>query len=129
MRRCNTSGRVRVVYSEIMTDQELINSLYKRFGHQPATLDERHFDLLADYIVDGRGIELDDDIIIFTHIAGKSPLRRIPLRNINGVADLGGLLAIVLHSAIIFFNKQTLAVTVHLRHLTFTQRLKLKIKG
>jgi len=105
------------------TDRQLIKSLYRRFRRRPATLDARRLDLLADFIVDGRGLELDGDRLIFTSMEPSSPFRAIPLDNIHGVADLGPLLAIVLHSSIIFLNRQTLAATVHLKPPTLSDRL------
>ncbi len=104
-------------------DQQLIRSLYKRFSRRPSTLDERQLHLLADFIVEQRGLELDDDRLIFTEMEPLSPFREIRLDNINGVADLGKLLAIVMHSSIIFLNKETLAATVHLKPPTFADRL------
>lgn len=105
------------------TDQQLIRALYKRFSRRPSTLDERQLHLLADFIVDERGLELDDDRLVFTGMAAMSPFREIPLDHINGVADLGKLLAIVLHSSIIFLNKETLAASVHLKAPSFGSRL------
>ena len=97
------------------TDSQIIKSLYKRFGRRPSTLDERCLYLLADMIVEQRGLELDGENIVFTMVDKASPFRSIPLDNINGVADLGGLLAVVLHSSIIFINKETMAASVHIR--------------
>lgn len=94
---------------------ELIRSLYRRFRRKSAGLDGRHLDLLCDNIVDQNGLELDDDCIVFTTMPEDAPLRRIALDNINGVAELGPTVAIVLHSSIIFFNRLTLETTVNLR--------------
>lgn len=105
------------------TDKQLINSLYKRFNRRPASLDERNLRLLADYIVDERGIMLEDDCLVFTGAGPASPFREILLENINGVADIGRLIAIVLNSSIIFFHKETHAISVHLRPLSAWQRL------
>lgn len=112
----------------MITDRQLIKTLYKRFRRRPATLDARRLDLLADFIVDGRGLELDDNRIVFTSMEPSSPFRAIPLDNIHGVADLGKLLAIVLHSCIIFLNRQTLDVTVNIKPLTFSDRLSALFK-
>lgn len=105
------------------TDKKLIDSLYKRFRRKPETLDERGLHLLADFIVEEQGIELDEDHIVFTEMAAISPFREILLNNIHGVADLGGLLAIVMHSSIIFFNKITHEATVHIKPASFGDRL------
>lgn len=104
-------------------DKNLIEALYKRYRHRPATLDDRGLALLADYIVEERGLELNDDRIVFTEMGFESPFREILLNNIHGVADLGGMLAIVMHSSIIFFNKESHAATVHLKPAGFTDRL------
>ncbi len=107
----------------MMSDKKLIDSLYKRYHRRPDTLDERHLYLLVDFIVDEQGVELNDDRIVFTGIDEHSPFREIRLNNINGVEDLGGWLAIVLHSTIIFFNKDTHEVSVHIRPISLRDRL------
>lgn len=96
-------------------NNEIIKSLYKKFKRQPSDLDGRHLDLLCDNIVDQRGIELDDDCLVFTDMTEDAPLRRIRLDHIYGVQEIGGWLAIVLHSSILFFHPQTLQTQVHLR--------------
>lgn len=105
------------------TNQKVIQQLYRRFRRRPSTLDERGLHLLADYIIDEQGIELDEDRIVFTGMEPTSPFREIPLNNIHGVADLGKLLAIVFHSSIIFFNKQSHEATVHIKPPTLRDRL------
>lgn len=93
----------------------LIDSLYKRFSRRPATLDERNLRLLADYIVEDRGVSLCDDRLVFTEMSSDSPFREILLENIHGVADLGRMLAVVLHSSIIFLDCRTLEAFVHVK--------------
>lgn len=110
-------------------NEELTKDLYRRFRHRSATLDGRNLHLIADFIVDDRGVTLEDDSLIFTETPPGSPFRAILLENINGVADLGKLLAIVLHSSIIFLNKETLQTSVHLRPLSRLERLTACIRG
>lgn len=105
------------------TDQKIIRQLYRRFHRRPATLDERGLHLIADHIVDEQGIELDDNRIVFTEMDCMSPFKEILLDNIHGVVDLGKLLAIVLHSSIIFFNKQTHETSVHIKPASLRDRL------
>ena len=97
------------------SDRKLIDSLYKRFNRRSASLDDRRLDLLCDNIIDRRGLELDDDCIVFSAMEPDAPLRSIRLDHIHGVAELGDVLAIVLHSSIIFFNRRTLRTTVDLK--------------
>lgn len=99
----------------MIANRQIIDQLYKRFSKRPATLDERNLSLLADFIVDERGITLDEDSLVFTEAGPMSPFREIKFDNLHGVADLGGLIAIVMHSSIIFFNKENLSISVHLR--------------
>lgn len=114
VKRCNDGMNI---------DRKLIDDLYRRFRRRPSTLDERNLRLLADFIVEERGISLEADSLVFTESAPDSPVREILLENINGVADLGRHIAIVLHSSIIFFNKDTLQTSVHLRPLSRLERL------
>lgn len=96
-------------------DNKLIDSLYRRFSRRPESLEARGLYLLADNIIDRNGLDLEGDRLIFSEMDATSPLRSILLDNIHGVADLGELLAIVMHSSIIFFNKATHETTVHLK--------------
>lgn len=111
-----------------MTDKNLINGLYRRFRRRPATLDGRNLRLLADFIVDERGISLQDDDLVFTETPPDAPFHKIPLENINGVADLGKLLAIVLNSSIIFFNKETLETTIHIKQPNPVERILSRLR-
>lgn len=96
-------------------DSNLTDSLYRRFRRRPESLEERGLYLLADNIIEQDGMTLDGDRLVFSEMDAASPLRSIVLDNIHGVADLGGLLAIVMHSSIIFFNKSTHETSVHLK--------------
>lgn len=96
-------------------NHELIKSLYRRFRRKSVSLDDRHLDLLCDNIVDQNGLELDDDSIVFCSMPDNAPLKRIRLDNINGVAEFGPTVAIVMHSSIIFFNRVTHETSVNLR--------------
>lgn len=114
------------------TDKKLIDSLYKKYRRKPDTLDERGLHLLADYIVDEQGLEIDDDGIVFTDMDPLSPFKVIKLDNIYGVKDMGGLLAMVMHSSIIFFNKKTHEASVHIKQPTFADKMAnilLKFRG
>lgn len=105
-------------------NDKLIQSLYKRFNRRNASLDERRLDLLCDNIVDQHGLELNDDSIVFTAMPNGAALRSIRLDHIRGVAEVGELLAIVLHSSIIFFNRQTLQTSVHIKPAGLLDRLR-----
>lgn len=96
-------------------NHELIKSLYRRFRRKSVSLDDRHLDLLCDNIVDQNGLELYDDSIVFCSMPDNAPLKRIRLDNINGVAEFGPTVAIVMHSSIIFFNRVTHETSVNLR--------------
>ena len=96
-------------------DKKLIDSLYKRFGRRSANLDDRRLDLLCDNIIDRHGLEMNDESKIFSEMEPDAPLRSIRLDNIHGVAEFGEVLAIVMHSSIIFFNRRTLRTSVHLK--------------
>lgn len=111
-----------------MTDQKLISELYRRFKRRPETLDQRNLRLLADYIVEERGVALRDDSLVFTEMPASSPFREIRLAHIHGVADLGNLLAIVLNASIIFMHKTSLETSVHLKAPGLKDRLLAKFR-
>lgn len=104
-------------------NNNIIQSLYKRYRKKPNSLDGRNLYLLADYMVDEQGLELDEDCVIFTGMDKASPFREILLNNIHGVEDLGALLAIVMHSSIIFFNKTTHEATVHIKPASLRDKI------
>ena len=104
-------------------NDKLIKSLYKRFRRRSASLDLRRLDLLCDNIIDRRGLELNDDRIVFTAMPANAPLRSIRLDHIRGVAEVEQCLAIVLHSSIIFFNRSTLQISVHIKQPSLLDRL------
>lgn len=107
--------------------ESVILELYKRFSKRPATLDARNLCLLADFIVEDKGVSLEEDSLVFTETPPGSPFREIPFENVHGVADLSNLLAIVLHSSIIFLNKKTLQTSVHIKRLSPFKRLISKV--
>lgn len=104
-------------------NDKLIKSLYKRFRRRTSSLDQRRLDLLCDNIIDRRGLELNDDRIVFSAMPANAPLRSIRLDHIRGVAEVEQYLAIVLHSSIIFFNRATLQIAVHIKPPTLLERV------
>lgn len=104
-------------------NDKLIKSLYKRFRRRTSSLDQRRLDLLCDNIIDRRGLELNDDRIVFSAMPANAPLRSIRLDHIRGVAEIEQYLAIVLHSSIIFFNRTTLQIAVHIKPPTLLERV------
>lgn len=99
-----------------MITKQVIDDLYKKYRRMPKRLDDRHLGLLVEYAIDNdETVSLEGDKLVFNQLDACSPFREIELERIHGVENFDNVLAVVLHSSIIFINKQTGATNVHLK--------------
>lgn len=97
-----------------MVTKKVIQTLYKQFNKPPKSPDELNLGLLFDYAMDNHGIFMDEDSLYLGSVDPRSPFANIPLRNIHEIVEFEKVLAVVLHSAIVFLNKETPEVNIHL---------------
>lgn len=102
-----------------MITRQVIETLYKKYRKLPESPDCLDMPLLFDYAAEHHNISIDMegplDCLIIRSISPDSPFHRIPLERIHAIVPFEEWVAIVLHSSIIFLNKNSSQVSVHLR--------------
>lgn len=113
-----------------MITRKVIQTLYKKYRKLPASPDYLDIPLLFDAASAHHNVTIDMegpvDTLVIRSIDPDSPFHRLPLERIHAIVPFEEWVAIVLHSSIIFLNRQSSKVSVHVRTepLTFMERLK-----
>lgn len=111
-----------------MINNQVIQELYHKFPKRPASPNELDIDLMFMHLMDNHDFYIDDDgNLIINSIAPSSPFHTIPLTHIHKIVDFENKVALVLHSSIIFLDKNDSKVHIHIR--TQKQSLWDKIRG
>ena len=97
-----------------MLNKKVIAQLYKQFPKPPKSADELNIGLLFDYCFDNHGIVIDENELFIGSVDPHSPFSCLPLRLIHEIVEFENVVAIVLHSSIIFLNKEDSGVNIHL---------------
>lgn len=97
-----------------MVTKNVIQTLYKQHSRPPREADELNIALLFDYAFENHGIVIDECNLYIGSVDPSSPFARIPLRNIHAIVEFEDWIAIVLPTAIVFLNKETSEVNIHL---------------
>lgn len=114
-----------------MITKQVIQALYKKYRKLPESPDYLDMPLLFDYASEHHNITIDMDgpvdTLIINSIDASSPFHRIALERIHAIVPFEEWVAIVLHSSIIFLNRKSSKVSIHIR----TQRPSLmdRIRG
>lgn len=102
-----------------MITRKVIQTLYKKYRKLPESPDCLDMPLLFEYASSHHNIMIDMDgpvdSLIIRSIDPDSPFHRIPLERIHAIVPFEEWVAIVLHSSIIFLNKKSSRVSVHVR--------------
>lgn len=108
-----------------MVTKAVIDSIYRQYDKAPRNPEDLNLALLFDYAFENHGIIIDDNDLYITSIDPASPFACIPLNRIHQILEFSEVIAIVLPSAIIFLNKHTPDVNIHLKEerRTFWDRL------
>lgn len=114
-----------------MIKQEIIKELYKKF---PLTLEankEIDLRLLQNEQITHHAIELNGDELIINSVTKDSPFHEIPIKNIAGIQEFDNHIAIILRNSILFLNKSTTDIHVHinLEKPTLWERIKYAFKN
>lgn len=111
-----------------MITKEVINSLYKKYPKRAKSIDELDVALLFDCVglLHDIHVDLDAGRLVIGSIDNSSIFRQIPLTHIHAIVPFEEWVAIVLHSSIIFLNKQSTKVSIHLKPITPSLSDKLK---
>ncbi len=100
-----------------MITKKVIDTLYKnkKYRSRPESPDELNIALLFDPSIDGHSVMFDGDNLIIGSIASHSPFHKIALDRIHEIVNFADTVAIVLHSSIIFLDKDSNKVHVHVK--------------
>lgn len=102
-----------------MITRKVIQTLYKKYRKLPDSPDCLDMALLFEYAAEHHNISIDMDgpvdALIIRSIDPDSPFHRIPLERIHAIVPFEEWVAIVLHSSIIFLNRKSSRVSVHVR--------------
>lgn len=111
-----------------MIDNKTIQELYKKFNRRPSSPVDLDIELLFLYLMDNHNFYIDDNgNLVIGSIAPSSPFHSIPLAHIHKIVEFEDEIALVLHSSIIFLNKNNSKVHIHIR--THKPTLLDKIRG
>lgn len=112
-----------------MITKQVINTLYKKFRKLPKSPDCLDFALLFDYVAEHHNItiDMDNDELLINSIDASSPFHRLPLSRIHAIVPFEEWIAIVMHSSIVFLNRKSSKVSVHVKteSLTVWDRLRM----
>lgn len=110
-----------------MISNKVIEQLYKQYNRRPKSIDELNIPLLFEAVHPMHGIEFDEGELIINSVPLDSPFHRIPLMLIHEIVEFEEVIAIVLHSSIIFLSRTSESaspVQIHIKpiDLSFTDK-------
>lgn len=102
-----------------MITKQVIQAIYKKYSKRPDSPDDLNMPMLFDYAAAHHNITIDMDgpvdSLVINSVEPSSPFHRIALERINAIVPFEEWVAIVLPSSIIFLNRNSNRVSVHLR--------------
>lgn len=110
-----------------MITKKVIDTIYKRYNKRPKSTDDLNIALLFEGVHPGHGIEIDGNNLVVNSVPEQSPFHEIPLSAVHAIIEFEEHVAIVLHSSILFLNRNSEGVSVHIK--PFKPSLKDKLTG
>ena len=114
-----------------MITKRVIDTLYKKYKNRPESPDCLDMPLLFEYASQHHNVSIDmdgpEDSLIIRSVAPHSPFHRIPLEKIHPIVPFEEWVAIVMHSSIVFLNRKSSKVSVHIK--PYKPSLWERIKG
>lgn len=109
-----------------MTKQNIIKHLYKKYPSPATDREDLNLSQLLNENLSQHDISVGEENIIINSIDEESPLREIPIRNITGIEDFERYTVIILRNSILFIDKQSDDIHVHINveQPSLWQRLK-----
>lgn len=113
-----------------MITKRVIDTLYKKYKKPPESPDCLDMPLLFEYASQHHNVSIDMegpvDSLIIRSVDPRSPFHRIPLEKINAIVPFEEWVAIVMHSSIVFLNRKSSKVSVHIKPFkpTLAERIK-----
>lgn len=98
-----------------MVTEKVIEEIYKQYSRRPSSPDLLDIPLLFSDDIEQHKIDLTDDHIVINSLDSRSPFHSISINRVHEILNFEKVIAIVLHSSIIFLNKHDSGVNVHIR--------------
>lgn len=98
-----------------MVTKKVIDSIYKTCKSRPETPDELNIALLFEALEEHHAIRIENGSIIINSIPPTSPFHKVALRCVHDIIEFADVVAIVLHSSIIFLNKNDNKTHIHIK--------------
>ncbi len=100
-----------------MITREVIDALYKRYPEAPASATNLNIALLFESTHERHhlAVDIENERLTIGSVGTASPFSRIALRCINAIVLFEEWVAIVMHSSIIFLNRHTPDVSIHIK--------------
>lgn len=107
-----------------MITKEVINTLYHKYRKRPKSPDMLDIALLFDDVaaIHDLTIDIDTNDIVINSIDPKSVFHRLALERVNAIVPFEEWVAIVLPAAIVFINKRSPKVSIHIKQQRPTLR-------
>ena len=103
-----------------MISNKVIQSLYKTYNKRPESPDFLDMSVLFDYASKFHNVTIDMDGVVDTLIINSieetSPFHNLPLKLIHAIVPFEKWVAIVLRSSIIFLDRDSSRVNIHIRN-------------
>lgn len=114
-----------------MVTKKAIDTIYKTYRQRPASSEDLDIALLFEQLPLEHGIGIEGDSLIIGSIPESSPFHSLPLGHIHGIIDFDDCVAVVLHSSIVFLDKESDRTSVHLRQdrPSLLDRLRLSLQS
>lgn len=98
-----------------MITKKVIESIYKQYRNKPESPYDLEIGLLFSAAMDKHCINIDGDNIIIGSISPGSPFHTIALDRIHAIIEFDRVIAIVLPASIVFLQKDSQAVNIHIK--------------
>lgn len=102
-----------------MITRKVIQTLYRKYRNQPESPDCLDMALLFDAAGPHHNISVDMegpvDSLVIGSIAPESPFHKLPLERIHAIVPFEEWVGIVMHSSVVFLNRNSAKVSVNVR--------------
>lgn len=112
-----------------MVTNKVIETIYKKYRKRPTSPDQLDLPVLFQESIDPHELFIDGDELIINSIDPSSPFHSIRLDRVHAILEFENVVAIVLHSSIIFLGKNDRSVHVHVKmdQPSLIDRVKMKL--
>lgn len=98
-----------------MITKKVIDTIYKQYKKRPKSTDDLNIALLFEGPHPSHDIEVNGNDLVINSLPENSPFHTIPLQVVHAIIEFEGHVAVVLHSSIIFLNKDNNGSSVHIK--------------